>query len=86
MSNHTPPRHWDYKGQAQKWLSDFVMDAADYKSWTIADLDDLYDETLIKVRQGWRTGIVLRKPFRRDPDALLAFVEAFRAKRERRRD
>lgn len=86
MSNHTPPWRWSDKGQARKWLTEFVMDAADYKSWTIADLDDLYDETLIKVRQGWRTGIVLRKPFRRNPDALLAFVEAFRAKRERRRD
>ena len=36
----------------------------------------------IKVRRGWRTGIVLRKPFRRNPDALLAFAEAFKAKRE----
>ena len=82
MPDHTPPRHWNYKGQARKWLAEFIGDAADYKSWTIADLDDLYDETLIKVRRGWKTRIVLKKPFRRNPDALLAFVEAFRAKRE----
>ena len=81
MRNHTPPRSWDDREPARRWLSDFITDAADYKSWTIGDLDDLCDETLIKVRRGWRTGIVLRKPFRRNPDALLAFVEAFRAKR-----
>lgn len=82
MPNHTPPRRWDYKGQAQKWLSDFVRDVADYRSCTIGDLDDLYDELITKVRRGWKTGLVLRKPFRRDPDALLAFVEEFRAKKE----
>lgn len=82
MPNHTPPRYWDNKGQAQKWLVDFISDVADYRSWTIDDLDNLYNETSIKVRRGWRTGIVLRKPFRRNPDALLAFVEAFRAKKE----
>lgn len=82
MPNHTPPRRWDYKGQAQKRLSDFITDVAGYESWTIADLDDLYDELIIKVRRGWKTGLVLRKPFRRNPDALLAFIEAFRAKKE----
>lgn len=81
MPNHTPPRRWDDGAQARKWLTEFVMDAADYKSWTIGDLDDLYDETLIKVRRGWRTGIVLKKPFRRNPDALLTFAEEFRAKK-----
>lgn len=83
MSNYTPPRNWNDKGRARKWLSDFVMDVADYRSCTIGDLDDLYDELIIKVRRGWKTGLVLRKPFRRDPDALLAFIEAFRAKKER---
>lgn len=82
MSNHTPPRYWDDWGLARKWLADFISDAADYKSWTIGDLDDLYDEIITKVRQGWKTRIVLRKPFRRNPDALLAFIEAFRAKKE----
>lgn len=77
MPNHTPPRRWDYKGQAQKWLSDFVTDVADYRSCTIGDLDDLYDELITKVRRGWKTGLVLR-----NPDALLAFIEAFRAKKE----
>lgn len=82
MPNHTPPRHWDDRGLARKWLADFISDAADYHSWTVGDVDDLCDETLIKVRRGWKTGIVLRKPFRRNPGALLAFVEEFRAKRE----
>lgn len=82
MPNHTPPRYWDDWGLARKWLADFISDAADYKSWTIGDVNDLCDETLIKVRRGWRTGVVLRKPFRRNPNALLAFVAAFRAKKE----
>lgn len=82
MSNHTPPRYWDDWGRARQWLANFISDAADYKSWTVGDVDDLCDETLIKVRRGWRTRLVLRKPFRRDPGALLAFVEAFRAKKE----
>lgn len=82
MRNRTPPRSWDDRESAQKWLSDFVTDVADYRSCTIGDLDDLYDELITKVRRGWRTGLVLRKPFRRNPDALLAYIEAFRAKRE----
>ena len=83
MPNHIPPGYWDYKGQAQKWLSDFVTDVADYRSCTIGDLDDLYDEIIIKVRRGWKTMLVLRRPFRGNPDALLAFVEEFRVKKER---
>lgn len=82
MPNHTPPRRWDYKGQARRWLSDFVTDVVGYESWTIADLNDMYDEALIKVRRGWRTGVVLRKPFRRNPDALAEFIEEFLAKRK----
>lgn len=82
MRNRTPPRSWDDRESAQKWLSDFVTDVADYRSCTIGDLDDLYDELITKVRRGWRTGLVLRRPFRRNPDALLAFIEAFRAKKE----
>lgn len=82
MSNHTPPMYWNDRGRARKWLMDFILDIADYKSWTIDDLDDLYDETLIKVRRGWKTRIVLKKPFRRNPDALLAFVKEYQAKKE----
>lgn len=82
MPNYTPPRYWDDWGLARKWLADFISDAADYKSWTVGDVNDLCDETLIKVRRGWRTGVVLRKPFRRNPNVLLAFVEAFRARKE----
>ena len=82
MPNHTPPRYWDDWGRARQWLADFISDAADYKSWTVGDVNDLCDETLIKVRRGWRTGVVLKKPFRRNPNALLAFVEAFREKKE----
>lgn len=82
MSNHTPPMYWNGRGRARKWLMNFILDIADYRSWTIDDLDDLYDETLIKVRRGWKTRIVLKKSFRRNPDALLAFIEAFRAKKE----
>ena len=82
MPNHTPPRYWNYKGQAQKWLVDFISDVADYKSWTIGDMDDLYDEIITKVRRGWKTMLVLRRPFRRNPDALLAFVEEFLTKRK----
>lgn len=78
MSNRTPPMYWNDRGRARKWL----MDIADYKSWTIDDLDDLYDETLIKVQRGWKTRIVLKKPFRRSPDALLAFVKEYQAKKE----
>ena len=85
MPNHTPPRYWDYKGQAQKWLVDFILDIVDYKSWTIDDLDDLYDETLIKVRRGCKTRIVLKKPFRHNSDALLAFVKEYQAKKEQNR-
>lgn len=69
-------------GRARKWLMDFILDVADYRSCTIGDLDDLYDEIIIKVRRGWKTILVLKKPFRRNPDALLAFIEAFRAKKE----
>ena len=82
MSNHTPPRRWNDRGQARKWLLDFILDVADYKSWTIDDLDDLYDELITKVRRGWKTGLVLKKPFRRNPDALLAFVKEYQAKKE----
>ena len=82
MPNHTPPRYWDDWGRARQWLADFISDAADYKSWTVGDVNDLYDKTLIKVRRDWRTGVVLKKPFRRNPNALLAFVEAFREKKE----
>lgn len=82
MRNRTPPRSWDDRESARRWLSDFVTDVVGYESWTIADLDDLYDELITKVRRGWKTGLVLRKPFRRNPDALLAFIEAFRAKKE----
>lgn len=82
MSNHNPPMYWNDRGRARKWLMDFILDIADYKSWTIDDLDDLYDETLIKVRRGWKTRIVLKKPFRRNPDALLAFVKEYQAKKE----
>lgn len=82
MPNHTPPRYWDDWGRARQWLADFISDAADYKSWTVGDVNDLCDETLIKVRRGWRTGVVLKKSFRRNPNALLAFVEAFREKKE----
>lgn len=82
MSNHTPPMYWNDRGRARKWLMDFILDIADYKSWTIDDLDDLYDETLIKVRRGWKTRIVLKKPFRHNPDALLAFVKEYQAKKE----
>lgn len=83
MSDHTPPRYWDDRGQARQWLAGFISDVADYNSWTVGDVDDLYDETLIKVRRGWRTGIVLKRPFRRNPDALLAFVKEFLMKKER---
>lgn len=82
MRNRTPPRSWDDRESARRWLSDFVTDVVGYESWTIGDLDDLYDELITKVRRGWKTGLVLRKPFRRNPDALLAFIEAFRAKKE----
>lgn len=82
MRNRTPPRSWDDRESAQRWLSDFVTDVVGYESWTIADLNDMYDEALIKVRRGWRTGVVLRKPFRRDPDALAEFIEEFLAKRK----
>ena len=83
MPDHTPPRYWNYKGQARKRLADFLCDVAGFESWTIDDLDNLYDEILTKVRRGWKTRLVLRKPFRRNPDALLAFIEAFRAKKGR---
>lgn len=82
MPDHTPPRRWDDRGRARKWLADFIMDVADYQSWTIDDLDNLYDEIIIKVRRGWKTRLVLRKPFRRNPEALLALVKEFRAKKE----
>lgn len=82
MPNHTPPRYWDYKGQAQKWLVDFISDVADYKSWTIGDMDDLYDEIITKVRRGWKTMLVLRRPFRRNPGALADFIKEFLAKRK----
>ena len=78
MRNRTPPRSWDDRESARRWLSDVVG----YESWTIADLNDMYDEALIKVRRGWRTGVVLRKPFRRNPDALAEFIEEFLAKRK----
>ena len=84
MSNHTPPRYWNYKGQARKWLADFLQDVANCMSWTIDDLDDLYDETIIKVRRGWKTRLVLKKPFRHNPDALVEFIEEFLAKRKGR--
>lgn len=29
----------------------------------------------------WLQGILLRRPFRRNPDALIAFIEEFRANR-----
>lgn len=82
MRNRTPPRSWDDRESARRWLSDFVTDVADYRSCTIGDLDDLYDEIITKVRRGWRTGLVLRKPFRRNPDALAEFIEEFLAKRK----
>jgi hypothetical protein len=82
MRNRTPPRSWDDRESARRWLSDFVTDVVGYESWTIADLNDMYDEALIKVRRGWRTGVVLRKPFRRNPDALAEFIEEFLAKRK----
>lgn len=82
MSDHTPPRYWDDRGRARQWLANFISDVADYKSWTVADVDDLCDEILTKVRRGWKTRLVLRRPFRRNPDALLAFVKEFRAKKE----
>lgn len=81
MTNHTPPWYWNDKGRAQQWLAYFLLDVADYQSWTIDDLDNLYDETLTKVRRGWKTRIVLKKPFRRNPDALIAFVKEFLAER-----
>lgn len=78
MRNRTPPRSWDDRESARRRLSDFVG----YESWTIADLNGMYDEALIKVRRGRRTGVVLRKPFRRDPDALAELIEVFLARRK----
>jgi hypothetical protein len=77
MRNCTPPRSWDDRESARRWLSDFVTGVVGYESWTIADLNNMYDEALIKVRRGWRTGVVLRKP-----DALAEFIEEFLAKRK----
>ena len=82
MSNHTPPRYWNSRPQARKWLVELLSDTEDFGSWTIDDTENLCDETLIKVRRGWKTRIVLKKPFRRSPDALLAFVKEYQAKKE----
>lgn len=81
MSNHTPPRYWNSRPQARKWLVELLSDTEDFGSWTIDDTENLCDETLIKVRRGWKTRIVLKKPFRRSPDALLAFVKEYQAKK-----
>lgn len=81
MSDHTPPRYWDDWGRARQWLANFLSDVADYQSWTIDDLGDLCDEIFVEFRRGWKTRIVLKKPFRRNPDVLLAFVKDFQAKK-----
>jgi hypothetical protein len=81
MSNHTPPRYWNHKGQARKWLADFISDTVDYELWSIDDVVNLCDEIFVVTRRGWRVMLVLREPFRRNPDALLAFVKRFLAKK-----
>ena len=83
MSSHTPPRYWDDRGRARKWLVDFISDTVDYELWSIADVENLCDEIFVVTRRGWRVMLVLKKPFRRNPDALLAFIEDYLAKKER---
>lgn len=84
MSDHTPPEYWDNRAQAQDWLVDLLSDTENFGSWTVGDTDDLCDEVFDTTRSGWTMMIVLRKPFRRDPGALLAFAEEFLTKRKGR--
>lgn len=81
MSDHTPPRYWNNRGRARKWLVDFISDTVDYKSWSIADVENLCDKIFVVTQCGWKVMLVLREPFAKDPDALLAFVKEFLAKK-----
>lgn len=82
MPNHTPPRYWDDRGRARKWFVDFISDTIDNGSWKIADVENLCDEIFVVTRCGWKVMLVLRESFAKDPDALLAFVKEFLAKKE----
>ena len=62
---------------------DLLSDTENFGSWTVGDTDDLCDEVFDIIRSGWTMMIVLRKPFRRDPGALLAFAEEYQANKER---
>lgn len=81
MSNHTPPEYWDNKGRARKRFVDFISDTVDYELWSIDDVENLCDEIFVVTRRGWKVLIVLREPFAKNPDALLAFVKKFLAKK-----
>ena len=82
MLDHTPPRSWDDRGRARKWLVGFISDTVDPGSWRISDVENLCDGIFVVTRQGWKTMIVLKEPFADDPDALVEFVEEFLTKRK----
>lgn len=86
MSNHTPPRYWNSRPQARKWLVELLSDTEDFGSWTIDDTENLCDEIFDAIRRGWRMMIVLRRPFRRNPEALLAFAKEFLAREKKKKE
>ena len=83
MSDHTPPEYWDNRAQAQNWLVDLLSETEDFGLWTVGDTDDLCDEIFVVTRRGWKVMLVLREPFAKNPDALLAFVKKFLAKKRK---
>lgn len=68
MSDFTPPKFWKTQGHANYWLGEFIRETTGQLKYH--DLFRLPPLVFDKVRDGWRTKIVLKKRFVDDPDAL----------------
>lgn len=77
MSDLTPPRYWKTWGNAVYWLDRFIEETD--RPTSLRELFRLPPLVFDKVRDGWRTKVVLKEEFARDPDALVEFI-----RRERR--
>lgn len=68
MSDLTPPKFWKTQGHADYWLGEFIRETTGQLKYH--DLFLLPPLVFDKVREGWKTKIVLKKRFVDNPDAL----------------
>lgn len=72
MGDLTPPKYWETQGQADYWL-DKVIEEVD---GTVGNAQFFRLSALVfdKVREGWKTKVVLKKEFADNPDALVKLI------------